>query len=248
MTRPEIQPDLKIADNDDAFATLAAALLVERLEGADQPLLVLPTGNTPLGMYRVLVDQYGNRRDLWDRVRFLELDEYRGLDQGDMRLFQGWLARVFLDAVGITPDRRTVFDSNAADADAEIARIEGWINQNGPIDLAVLGLGGNGHIAFNEPGTQFDQRTHLVTLTDDTTTANAQYWGGVDQVPKTAFTLGLGTIATARQTILLVNGAHKAGILNRVLTGAVTPDVPATYLRHQPNVTILADRKSFPAP
>lgn len=248
MTRAEIKPAIKIAENDDDFAALAAAQVVEKLEQAENPLLVLPTGNTPLGMYRVLLDQYGHRRALWGRVRFLELDEYHGLGPDDPRLFQGWLARVFLDAAGIAPERRVVFQSDAADPDAEIARIENWIAQNGPIDLAVLGLGGNGHIAFNEPGTPFDRRTHLVTLTDDTATANAQYWGGIDRVPKTAFTLGLGTIALARHTIMLVNGAHKAGILHRVLTGDVTPDVPATYLRHQQNVTIIADRKSFPAP
>ena len=248
MTNPETKPALLVAENDDDFAALAAATLVEKLETAKNPLLVLPTGNTPLGMYRALLDRYRDRDDLWPHVRFLELDEYRGLAPDDRRLFQGWLARVFLDAIGIAPENRTLFRSDAADAEAEIVRIENWLKENGPIDLAVLGLGGNGHIAFNEPGTPFDRRTHLVTLTPDTTAANAQYWGGIDHVPQTAFTLGLGTVATARQTMLLVNGAHKAGILNRVLTGPITPEVPATYLRRQQNVTIIADRKSFPAP
>ncbi len=246
MTRPDTTPAIKIAEDDMEFANLAATVLVEKLDGIENPLLVLPTGNTPLGMYRVLLDQYGDRRDLWDRVRFLALDEYIGLGPQDERLFQGWLGRVFLDPIGITADRRMVFDSNTADPAAEIARMEHWVKQNGPIDLAVLGLGGNGHIAFNEPGTSFDQPTHIISLTPDSIASNAQYWGGVDQVPKTAFTLGLGTIAGARQTILLVNGAHKAGILDRVLNGTITPDVPATYLRRQENVTIIADQKSFP--
>ena len=246
MNAAETIPSIKIAENDAEFAALAAALLVEKLDGVENPLLVLPTGNTPLGMYRALLDHYGGRRDLWARVRFLALDEYAGLRPGDERLFQGWLGRVFLDPVGIAPDRRMVFNSAAPDPAAETARMENWVKQNGPIDLAVLGLGGNGHIAFNEPGTPFEQPTHLVRLTPDSIAANAQYWGGADQVPGTAYTLGLGTIAGARQTILLVSGAHKAGILHRVLNGAITPDVPATFLRRQENVTIIADRKSFP--
>jgi len=247
-------PIFHIAANEAAFAANAADLFVAAFEaclsehqGGRGPLVVLPTGNTPLGMYRELIARHGHRQDLWQNLRFLALDEYAGLDPDDERLFYGWVSRTFLDPAGVPQNNRMRFNSNARNPQDEIARIDQWLQENGPIDLAVLGLGTNGHIAFNEPGSDFTQATHHVTLTKDTLDANAKYWGGVDRVPKTAYTLGLGQLSAARRTILLVNGAHKASILNRVLHGEISQDVPATYLRQQHGVTILADKAACPA-
>jgi glucosamine-6-phosphate deaminase len=160
-------------------------------------------------------------------------------------LFYGWLSREFMDRAGIPAQNRASFNSDAPDTGAEAARMEQWIAQNGPVDVAVLGLGMNGHIGFNEPGSAFDSRTRLVTLTDESIKSNAAYWGGADRVPRSAFTLGLGTLAHAKEIVLLVNGKHKAAILDRVLNGPVTPDVPATFLRTLKNVTIIADRDAM---
>ena len=237
-------PVLNIAENDADFSARAAHAVVTAIETsrAAQPLIVLPTGNTPLGLYRELAAHYADRRDLWDRVRFLALDEYAGLELGDPRLFYGWVARECLDPLNIKAQNRMRFNSNAPDREAEIRRVDLWVAQNGPIDVAVLGLGTNGHIAFNEPGSSFAMNTHLVSLTQDSINANAQYWGGVEQVPAVAFTLGLGQLAQAHKTILLVSGAHKARILEHTLNGPVTTDVPATYLRAQKDVHVIADR------
>ena len=239
---PIFTPEIRTGDDDAAFSRLAADFFVSKLEGIQNPLVVLPTGNTPLGMYHALVTHYGHRRDLWDNLRFLALDEYAGLPKGDPRLFYGWLSREFLDRAGIPEKNRTRFQSDAPDPAAEVRRIENWLKKNGPIDVVVLGLGANGHIAFNEPGSPFDQPAHLLTLTPESITSNAQYWGSEDRVPKTAFTLGLGNLSPAKHSILLVNGAHKAAMLERVLNGPVTTDIPATYLRTRPNVTVITDR------
>lgn len=247
-TAPRFAPAVLTGESEDNFSKLAADFFIARLETLKSPLVALPTGNTPLGLYRALVTDHGHRRDLWDQMRFLALDEYIGLPQNDPRLFYGWLCREFLDRAGIPDKNRVFFQSDAADPAAEAQRIEEWLRQNGPIDLAVLGLGTNGHIAFNEPGSGFDQPAHVVALTADSITANAGYWGSAESVPKTAMTLGLGNLATARQTLLLVNGAHKAAMLARVLHGPVTVDVPATYLRTIPNVTIITDRAALSAP
>lgn len=250
----QTSPILYVEDNDAAFAARAADLFVSAVETflnnyktGRGPLVVLPTGNTPLGMYQALLTRHGHRQDLWSGLRFLALDEYAGLEPDDERLFYRWVSRAFLDPAGVPSANRMQFNSNAKNMNDEIARIDQWLVQNGPIDIAVLGLGTNGHIAFNEPGSDFNQATHNVTLTNDTIEANAKYWGGIDRVPTTAYTLGLGQLSAARHTILLVNGAHKAGILKRVLQGAVTQDVPATYLRQQNNVTIIADKSAHPA-
>lgn len=247
-------PILTVTEDDKALGIAAADLFVAMIEEclrADQdgrgPLVVLPTGNTPLGMYQALLSRHGHRQDLWTRLRFLALDEYAGLEPDDERLFYRWVSRAFLDPAGVPSANRMQFNSNAKNTADEISRIDEWLKQNGPIDIAVLGLGTNGHIAFNEPGSDFHQATHHVTLTQDTLAANAQYWGGIARVPTTAYTLGLGQLSAARHTILLVNGAHKAAILNRVLNGAITQDVPATYLRRQNGVTVIADKAAHPA-
>ncbi len=237
-------PALKIETDADSFSAMAAAIFVAGLDqsASENPLVVLPTGHTPLGLYKTLITQYGHRRDLWDKIRFLALDEYAGLPPDDHRLFYKWVANAFLDPVGVLPHHRTYFNSHAENPDHEILRINQWLEHRGPIDLCVLGLGTNGHIAFNEPGSSFDQDAHLVRLTEDSINANAAYWGGVAHVPKTAFTLGLGQLALARQTILLVNGKHKAEILAQTLQGPITTGVPATYLRYQKHVTVIADK------
>lgn len=232
-------PCLRVAGDTQEFAILAAQEFIARLTLYDRPLVTLPTGLTPLGFYQTLIEHYAHRRDLWDGMRFTALDEYHGLQADDNRLFGAWLARACLDPLAIK--ERNFFDS-MADPLVESLRMNGWLQENGPLDLAVLGLGANGHIAFNEPGTAFDGRTHAVTLTDDSVQANARYWGGVEHVPRQGITLGLRDLAQARHTILLVSGAGKADILARALNDPVTGAVPASYLQTIENVTIIADR------
>ncbi len=235
-------PDIRTGEDSNAFAEIAADLFISCLEAVENPLVVLPTGHTPLDMYRMLVTRHGHRRNLWDRMRFLALDEYIGLPPGDPRLLYGWLRKEFLDRIGHPESARTIFYSDTPDPAAEAARIDLWLQQNGPIDLAVLGLGTNGHIAFNEPGSPFDEPAHVVLLTPETIAANAAYWGSAERVPKMGMTLGLGNLAAARRTLLLVTGAHKAAILDRVLHESVDPALPATYLRTIPGVSIVTDR------
>ena len=114
--------------------------------------------------------------------------------------------------------------------------------KNGPLDIAVLGLGSNGHIAFNEPGTSFESSVHAMALTADSIKSNARYWGNENLVPRNGMTLGLKDLAAARQTLLLVNGAAKADILKQAFQGPVTTDIPASYLQTIPHVTIIADQ------
>lgn len=234
-----MKPRILIADSEADFANIAAQEFVTLLEGCNQPLVTLPTGMTPLGFYQALINHHAHRRDLWDVLRFTALDEYHGLPPGDERLFGAWLVRVCLDPLQITS--RHFFDS-LQDPVHEAVRMDGWLQQNGPLDIAVLGLGHNGHIAFNEPGTDFNQGTHAMMLTDASIQANARYWGGEDRVPRQGITLGLRDLAQARHTLLLVSGAGKADILAQALNGPVTPAIPASYLQTIKNVTIVTDR------
>lgn len=231
--------EILVADDDAEFSRVAAQRFIKILEVRDHPLVTLPTGYTPLGFYQALITDYGQRRDLWDGLRFIALDEYCGLSADDERLFASWLARTLLDPLAIKS--RLLFDS-AADPQQEMVRVRSLLHEQGPLDVAVLGLGGNGHVAFNEPGTPFTATIHTVTLTTGTIAANALYWGGSERVPPQGITLGIQDLAQAGSTILLVKGAAKAEVLQQTLQGPVTAAIPASYLQTIKNVTIIADR------
>lgn len=228
-----------IADNADHFADLAARCFVDILETIPQPLVTLPTGLTPQGFYQALIRDYAHRHDLWASACFVALDEYMCLPADDERLFGAWLTRACLDPLRI--ENRQFFQSDAP-PHAEVTRMERFLAENGPLDIAVLGLGANGHIAFNEPGTAFDKGVHLMELTPASIAANALYWGSADRVPQRGITMGLADLIQARHTLLLVTGAAKAPVLRAALQGPVTTDMPASYLQTIKNVTILADR------
>lgn len=229
---------LIIAQTEADFAKGAAEYLMQALESIKNPLITLPTGTTPLGMYQYLTSVCANKNDLWQKIRFLALDEYVGLPPDDERLFMNWLSRVFLDPLQIN---NRIFFRSDRDPYAEAERVQAIVDQEGPIDIAVLGIGANGHIAFNEPGTNFNTSTHAMVLTPESITSNARYWGNEDRVPRQGITLGLGTLAQARHTILLAQGKGKAHILAQALKGAVTEQVPASYLQTIKNVTVMAD-------
>lgn len=223
-----------------SFGTAAAACFNAILRNKPDAVAVLPTGITPLPFYAALRDNFAAGQ-IGNQFTYLALDEYCGLPDGDERRFASWVGRELLDPLHIPAWQRVTFNSRASDPAAEVNRIETWLITHGGIDVAVIGLGGNGHVGFNEPGSAFDTRTRIVTLTAATIASNAEYWGGTSRVPTQAFTLGIANLRAARHTILLVRGAAKAAILRRTLTEPPNPAVPASYLQHQNNVTIIAD-------
>jgi len=236
--------ELIAVENEGAFAAAAASLVRTQLEAKPDSLLVVPTGSTPLGMFRVLVAEARSGTLDFGRCRFATLDEYRGIVPGDRRSLQGWLRRELLGPLGIGEERFIAFDA-LADATMEAERVERAIAAAGGIDLAVLGLGPNGHLGFNEPGSLFDSRTRGIRLTPESIRSNAAYWGSEEAVPRDGLTLGLGTLHAARRLVLLVSGERKREILARTLDGSVGPELPATLLRRHPCATVIADRAAL---
>jgi glucosamine-6-phosphate deaminase len=235
-----------VADDYDDLSRRAAALVCEQLARKPASLFVLPTGATPLGLFGALVAASRSRAADFSRAHFAVLDEYAGLAAGDRRSLAGWLRRELLDPLGVPASRLVAFDPCAAAA-PESARVEDAIARRGGIDLAIVGLGPNGHLGFNEPGTAFDVRSGLVPLAPASITSNAAYWGSETEVPRTGFTLGLGTLLDSDRLVLIVSGAHKAGILARTLAGPATTDLPATIVHRHPRAIVLADRAAMPA-
>ena len=208
--------------------------------------LLVATGNTPMGVYQELARRKEAGELDSTALRVFQLDEYVGLGPDDRRSLYGWTRRSFVDPLGIPIDQVTRLEADAEDPQKACQAYEAAVAAAGGIDLAILGLGPNGHLGFNEPPSGADAPTRLIDLTEESVKSNATYWGGRNQVPRQAMTAGMNVILAARHIVLVVSGKHKRTILERAISGAVTPDVPASWLQRAPNVTILADRDALP--
>ena len=238
--------ELLVTEDYNALSRTGADLMAALIAAKPDAAIVLATGDTPMGMYRELAER--RRRGELDasRLRVFQLDAYLGLAPDDPRSLYGWMQRAFLDPLGVPPENVVRLPGDAADPEAACRVYDLAVQAAGGFDLAVLGLGPNGHLGFNEPPSTPDAPTRVVDLTEESLASNARYWGGREQVPRRAMTAGMAQLLSARQTLLLVSGAHKRAILHRTICGPATPDVPSSYLRQAANVTILADRAAWP--
>ena len=226
----------------DGLSVAGADWLQRRIEVNPAARVLLATGNTPIGIYREMAQRRARRE--WDSSHLIafQLDSYLGIGPDDGRSLYGWLAREFLDPCGISPDRVVRLPGDSTDPSGVCAAYERAVAEHGGLDLSILGLGPNGHLGFNEPPSGPDVPTRVVDLTPASVASNAAYWGGEALVPRQALTAGMNAILAARETLLVVSGAHKREILQRTLMEPVTPDLPASLLRQSPALTVLADR------
>ncbi|MEM3658268.1 MAG: glucosamine-6-phosphate deaminase [Candidatus Hadarchaeum sp.] len=204
-------------------------------------VLALPTGGTPLGLYQELARFYQERLLDFSQAITFNLDEFLGITPDHPASFRYYMEQNFWCRVNLRPEARHIPQSLPRNPEEECRRYEELLRDAGGLDLALLGLGENGHIAFNEPGTPFESRTHVAELTDRTRWNEALRFRGLEHVPKYAITMGIRTLMNAREILLLVAGAKKAQVLAQALEGPVTPAVPASVLQLHPNLTVLAD-------
>lgn len=227
--------------NYDELSELAANMLIERIEKVEKPVVGLATGSTPEGMYANLVKKYKAGEISFANVVTFNLDEYAGLSKDDPMSYQYFMYQNLFKDVDIKSENIHIPNGLAEDLEKECEQYEVLIQQEGKIDVQILGLGLNGHIGFNEPGTSFDSRTHVVELEESTRIANSRFFNSLDEVPKKALTMGIGTIMEAKEIIFIVNGEKKADILRKVVHGEVTENVPASILQRHPNITLITD-------
>lgn len=234
-----------IADDHAGMSRSAADELVAALADDPAASVLVATGNTPMGMYAELAGR--RQRATFDasRLRVFQLDEYLGIPEDDPRSLHGWMHRSFVEPLGIPDGNVHRLPGDADDPAAACATFEADIVAAGGIDVAILGLGPNGHLGFNEPPAAAASPTRIVDLTPESIASNGPYWGGVEQVPRRAVTVGMRVLLAARLTLLVVSGTHKRDILARTVAGPVTPDVPASLLRAAPNVVVVADRAAW---
>ena len=223
----------------------AANIISAQMILKDDSVLGLATGSTPIGTYDQLVDWY-KKGDLdFSKITTVNLDEYKGLPKENDQSYYYFMHQHLFDRVNIDPERTNVPNGMEPDAEKECGRYEELIRSLGGVDLQLLGLGHNGHIGFNEPCDSFPQDVHVVDLTESTIEANKRFFASADDVPKQAYTMGVGTILRAKAILLVVSGKDKAAALNAVVNGPITPQVPGSVLRLHPNVIIVADEDAL---
>ncbi len=249
-TRPRSQPRMRThvvlqrRESERAVAHEIADLIATCRAAGHGAVLGLATGGTMRGVYAELVRLHRDEGlDLSD-VSTFNLDEYLGLSAGDPRSCRSFMQTEFFDSVNLDPKRCLVPDPELARADPE-GYCQGWeqaIQRAGGIDLQLLGLGRNGHVAFNEPGSPRESRTRVVELDDITREDAVRAFGTQDAVPRRAITMGVATILDARRLRVLAFGAHKAEIVRAVLTGEPGPRLPGTWLTAHADLQVWLDR------
>lgn len=238
---------LIIQPNYDSLSQWAANYVVSKINAAkptaDKPFVLgLPTGSSPLGMYKALIKHYQEKRVSFKHIVTFNMDEYVGLPKNHPQSYYTFMWDNFFNHIDIDAANVNILDGNATDLTAECAAYEAKMKAVGGVDLFLGGIGADGHIAFNEPGSSLASRTRIKTLTQDTIIANSRFFDNdVNKVPKTSVTVGVGTILDAKEVLIMVNGHNKARALAQVVEGSINQMWTITALQLHPKGIIVCD-------
>lgn len=223
----------------------AANIIASQVVLKPDCVLGLATGSTPIGAYKNLVEKYEQGDLDFSQVTTVNLDEYKGLPRENDQSYYYFMHDNLFDHVNVKPENTHLPDGTKEDANEECARYEELIRSLGGQDLQLLGLGHNGHIGFNEPDTVFEKTTHCVDLQESTIEENKRFFASADDVPKQAYTMGIGTIMQAKKILVVVSGEDKADTVAKAFFGPVTPEVPASILQFHKDVILVADEAAL---
>lgn len=223
----------------------AAELIANRLKEKEKFVLGLATGGTPEGAYKLLIEWNKAKKLTFAHVTSFNLDEYIGLDRENPSSYYYFMMDNLFNHVDIDRNMIHIPNGLAADLDEECARYETAIASAGGIDLQLLGIGQNGHIAFNEPGTSFDSKTHIIELTPSTREVNARFFDDPNEVPSQAITMGIDSIMQSKELLLLASGKEKADAMKQLIEGEITEAFPASALKQHTRFTIIADKAAL---
>lgn len=230
-------------DNEDLLASTLATRLIEAISLKPRIVLGLPTGRTPVGLYREIRSRTQRGHVDWSQVRTFNLDEFVGLGAGDAGSYRSYMQAELFQHVRIESVNVGMLDGRAANLAAECARYERAIDEAGGIDIQILGIGANGHVGFNEPAESLEAETHVAALREETRAANAGLFGGdPGRVPSHALSMGMATILHAREIVLMATGGEKADAVAGMIDGPITTRLPASFLQVHSRVTVMLDR------
>lgn len=232
---------IRICKDYEEVSKAAAEIVRERLAAHPDTVLGLATGSTPVGMYERLAKMCQEGRISFREAKSFNLDEYVGIAIDHPESYHSFMGRHLFDHVDFAPGASRVPWTNGENPLKDCAEYDGAVSAAGGIDLQILGIGSNGHIAFNEPADDFTEETHVTELNESTIRDNARFFNSIAEVPTSAMTVGMGVIMKAKEILIMATGANKADAVYRMVHGGITPWVPASVLRLHPNVTLLLD-------
>ncbi|WP_043930258.1 glucosamine-6-phosphate deaminase [Bacillus sp. EB01] len=233
------------ANNYEDMSQLAANYIIDKVIAQPKFKLGLATGGTPLGVYQKITADHKKNGTSYQQVTTFNLDEYVGLSGQNPNSYRYYMNDNLFNHIDIQEINTFIPRGDAGDAQKECEAYEKLLAEHQGIDLQLLGIGANGHIGFNEPGTSFNSKTHVVQLAPSTRKANARFFNSSEEVPTKAITMGIATIMKSKEILLLVSGEQKSEALKRLLTGNVDESFPASVLKHHPHVTIIADKAAI---
>ena len=233
--------EIIITETYEEMSREAADVIAECIKEKPDCVLGLATGSTPIGLYAELVKDNQADEISFKDVKTFNLDEYRGLDPKHHQSYRYFMQENLFDHVDVVAENTHVPNGFNPDAEAACSEYEESIEEAGGLDLQLLGLGHNGHIGFNEPADHFPLATNCVQLTESTIQANSRLFDSIDEVPREAYTMGIGTIMKAKKILVVANGEGKAEIVKKAFFGPIVPQVPASVLQLHPDVTVIVD-------
>lgn len=231
--------------NYDEMSRRAANIMAAQITLKNDSVLGLATGSTPVGMYQELIRRCEAGDLDFSRVRSVNLDEYVGLERTHDQSYYYFMNNNLFKHVNIDPAQTFLPDGTCKDTEAECRRYHDVILGMGGVDIQLLGIGGNGHIGFNEPAEAFAARTHCVQLAESTIKANARFFASESDVPRFALSMGIGEIMVAKKILILASGKAKAEAVKGMVAGPVSPQMPASILQFHPDVTLVADEEAL---
>ncbi len=225
----------------EEMSAAAANIMAEQIKSKPNSVLGLATGSTPVGMYKKLIEMNKAGEIDFSDITTVNLDEYYPIDPANNQSYRYFMNDNLFNHINIDMDRTNVLYGLAEDPDKECERYEQLIKDLGGIDIQVLGIGQNGHIAFNEPEENLYLNTHKTALTESTIQANSRFFSEGEIMPTASLTMGMGTIFAAKKIILLINGKAKKAAFEQLLNDRFTTSCPATILKLHPDVTVICD-------
>jgi len=230
-----------VSKDYESLSKKAAVLIQSQLMWKPDSVLGLATGSTPVGLYQELIKLYDEGNINFSEVTSFNLDEYLDLPKEDQQSYYSFMRENLFNHVNVREDHIHIPNGMAEDFESECLNYESSIASHGGIDLQILGIGHNGHIGFNEPNVEFEAKTHIVSLDEETIEANKRFFDSIEDVPKKAISMGIKTIMKSRKIILMASGEGKADIISQLVKDDIKPDLPASVLHLHENVIILID-------
>lgn len=237
---------LIIEKDYESMSKAAGEIFIEAITNKPDIVLGLATGSTPVGMYKEMISAHKEKGLDFSNVKTFNLDEYVGLSEEHPSSYGYFMNDELFNHININKENTHIPNGKAENIEEYCKRYDEMINQAGGIDIQVLGIGENGHIAFNEPDEELSVGTSIVKLTENTIEVNSRFFDSMDEVPKTAITMGMGSILKAKKIVLLASGKKKAPVIKRLLSdNKVTTQLPVSFLLLHPDVTVIVDEAAY---